>query len=60
MLLPFKIHQIIQQGIHQITFEIGSKQYFSINKLDGSFITDTGIFRQIAARIKVAIGRYIL
>lgn len=62
MLLSFKIHQKIHQGIHQITFEIGSKQLFFINKFDGSFGTDTEthIFRQIAARINMAIGRYIL
>lgn len=41
MPLSFKIHQTIHQGIHQLTFEIGSKQLFLINKSDDSFGTDT-------------------
>lgn len=41
MPLSFKMHQTIHQGIHQLTFEIGSKQLFLINKSDDSFGTDT-------------------
>lgn len=63
MLLSFKIQQTIYQDIHQLTFEIGNKKLFFINKSDDSFGTYTGRLAssdKLLPKINVAVGRYIL